>query len=162
MPTIDELGPATAASDTDAFAVSQSGTARKVTRAQLLAGVQPQIAASSGTLLGRSSAGTGSPEQIAVGANLDLTDGMLSASASPFVIASLPPGTVPAAGDLVPLSQNGEDTAVTYSQFMNGLSGVGNVDISQLLVTPSGGATPATLGNFAARTLPLTGGTLTG
>lgn len=162
MPTIDELEPATAASDTDEFAVSQGGVARKVTRAQVLAGVQPQIAASSGTLLGRTSAGTGSPEQITVGANLKLTGGTLSASASPFVIASLPPGTVPAADDVVPLSQNGEVTAVTYAQFVNGLASARNVDVSQLLITPSGGTTPATLGNFAANMLPLTGGTLIG
>lgn len=162
MPTIDDLAPATAASDTDTLAASQGGIVRKVTRAQLLAGVQPQIATSSGSLLGRTSSGIGSPEQIIVGANLNLANGTLWASVSPFVIDSLPPGTVPAPGDLVPLSQNSQDTAVTYSQFMNGLSGVSNVDVSQLLVTPTGTNVPSTLCNFAANTLPLTGGTLTG
>ena len=100
MPTIDELAPATAASDNDELPVSQSGITRKVTRAQLLAGLQPQLAISSGTLLGRISGGMGGPEQISIGANLYLTDGALSASATPFNVASLIAGTVPASSDL--------------------------------------------------------------
>ena len=38
MPTIDQLAPAPAASDLDAFPASQSGFVRRVTRAQILAG----------------------------------------------------------------------------------------------------------------------------
>ena len=87
MPTIDQLAPATAASDTDELLVSQSGIARKVTRAQVLAGVQPQLAISSGTLLGRISGGTGIPEQIIIGANLTLINGGLSANATPLHLA---------------------------------------------------------------------------
>ena len=82
MPTIDQLAPGTAASDSDELLVSQSGIARKITRAQLLAGVQPELAISSGKLLGRTSPGVGSPEQISIGANLRLANGALSASAS--------------------------------------------------------------------------------
>jgi len=162
MPTIDQLAPATAASDTDEVPISQGGTVRKVTRAQILAGVQPQIAVGSGNLLGRISTGVGSPEPIAVGENLSLANGTLSADANQFDICSLPAGTVPACEDLVPLGQNSEDTAVTYSQFMNGLCGVSNVDVSQLLITPTGSSTASKLGDFAANTLPLTGGSLTG
>ena len=131
MPTIDELAPATAASDNDELPVSQSGITRKVTRAQVLTGLQPQLAISSGTLLGRISGGMGGPEQISIGANLSLTDGALSASATPFNIASLLAGTVPASSDLVPLAQGGGNAAVTYSQFMSGLAGIGNVDVSR-------------------------------
>lgn len=162
MPTIDQLAPATAASDSDELLVSQSGIARKVTRAQVLAGVQPQIAIGSGTILGRTSGGTGGPEQIKVGANLSLANGALSASATPFNIASLSTGLVPAGGDLVPLGQGGSNAAVTYSQFMSGLAAITNVDVSQLLVTPTGSKSPTQLGNFAANTLSLSGGTLTG
>ena len=162
MPTIDELAPATAASDNDELLVSQSGITRKVTRAQVLAGLQPQLAISSGTLLGRTSGGTGGPEQISIGANLSLSNGALSASATPFNVASLTAGTVPASSDLIPLDQGSGNAAVTYSQFMSGLAGIGNVDVSQLLVTPTGGASPTRLGDLAANALPLTGGTLTG
>ena len=95
MPTIDQLSPATAASDNDELLASQNGIARKLTRAQLLTGVQPQIAIKAGTLLGRLSSGTGGPEQISIGANLALTNGLLSASASPFNIATLGTGTGP-------------------------------------------------------------------
>lgn len=162
MPTIDQLAPATAASDGDELPVSQGGIVRKVTRAQVLAGVQPQVALASGTLLGRMSAGVGGPEQITVGANLSLRNGALAANAAPFTISSLLAGTVPAGGDLVPLGQAGNNTAVSYTQFMNGLAGVSNVDVSHLLVTPTGGTTPYRLGDLAANTLPLAGGTLTG
>ena len=162
MPTIDQLSPATAASDNDELLASQNGIARKLTRAQLLTGVQPQIAIKAGTLLGRLSSGTGGPEQISIGANLALTNGLLSASASPFNIATLGTGTVPASSDLVPLAQSGGNTSVTYSQFMSGLSGVTNVDVSRLLVVPTGGTTSTRLADLAANTLPLAGGALTG
>ena len=162
MPTIDELAPATAASDTDELPVSQNGVARKVTRAQLLAGVQPELALNSNTLLGRGSVGIGGVEPISIGSNLALANGSLSATAAPFVIASLPSGTVPTSDDMVPLGQNGNNTAVTYSEFMSGLAGVSNLDASQLMVTPTGQAFTTKLADLAAGTLPLTGGTMTG
>jgi hypothetical protein len=90
MPTIDELAPATAASDSDELLSNQNGISRKVTRAQLVAGLQPQLGVPSGKLLGRSSAGTGGPEQVSVGSNLVLNAGTLSATAAPFQIAKLP------------------------------------------------------------------------
>ena len=162
MPTIDQLAPATAASDTDEFMVSQSGIARSITRAQLLAGIQPQLSIASGALLGGPSTGTGSPEQIAVGANLTLVLGTLSATASPYVMSALPAGIVPAATDSVPIAQTGYNVVVTYAQFVSGLPGVANVDGSQLLITAAGSTAQQRLADFAANTLPKAGGTLTG
>jgi hypothetical protein len=162
MPTIDQLAPGTAASDSDELLVSQSGIARKITRAQLLAGVQPELAIGAGKLLGRTGTGVGSPEQISIGANLRLANGALSASAAPFNIANLAMGTVPASADLVPVGQHGSNLAVTYSQFMNGLSAITNIDISRLLVTPTGGHTASRLGDLAANFVLATGGTLSG
>lgn len=162
MPTIDQLSPATAAADSDEHIVSQAGVAVKMTRAQILAGTQTQLAIPSGTLLGRSSANTGSPENLAVGANLTLMSGTLSASAAPFSVGALPAGTVPAPGDLVPLSQSSTMTAVPYSQFVNGISGVANIDASGLLVTPTGSAAGSRLADLIADALPLAGGTMTG
>ncbi len=43
MPTIDQLAPAPAASDTNEIPASQAGILRKLTRAQLLSGFQPSI-----------------------------------------------------------------------------------------------------------------------
>jgi hypothetical protein len=107
MPTIDELAPATSASDSDEILVSQAGIARKVTRAQVLTGVQQQIALPSGALLGRISTGTGGPEVIAVGQNLVLSGNTLTAAATPFFVNSLTSGTVPVTGDLIAMSQSG-------------------------------------------------------
>ncbi len=161
MPTIDQLAPATAASDTDELISSQNGIARKVTRAQLVAGLQPQIALSNGSLLGRSSLGIGEPEQLGVGANLVLLNGTLSAAAAPFQIAGLPAGVTPASADLIPLGQGGANVAVSYAQLANGLSRVGGVDISAMSMTPSGGTTQK-VSDFAAGTLAKAGGTMTG
>jgi hypothetical protein len=162
MPTIDQLAPATAAADTDEFMVSQSGIARSVTRAQILAGVQPQLSVASGALLGGPSTGTGGPAQVAVGANLALTSGTLSAAASSFVVSTLPAGNVPAATDSVPIGQASTNVAVTYAQFLSGLPGATNVDGSQLLVTATGSSAHQRLADFVAATLPKAGGTLTG
>lgn len=162
MPTIDELAPAPAASDTDELLVSQSGIARKVTRAQVLAGTQPALAVSSGVLLGRNSSGVGAPEQITIGDNLTLSAGVLAAQATPYVVADLPLGTVPSLTDSVPLDQGGGNVTVTYAQFMSSLPSVPNLDATAMLVTPTGGAASTTLGNFAASTLPITGGQMKG
>jgi LysM repeat protein len=162
MPTIDQLSPATSAADTDEFPVSQAGVTRSVTRAQVLNGLQPAITLNSGSLLGRISTGIGAPEVIAVGSNLLLSSGTLSASAVPFVIGSLPAGNVPASGDLLSMSQSGTNVAVTYGQLLSGISGAANIDVSQALVTPTGAAAGETLASLAANMLPLAGGTLTG
>ncbi len=162
MPTINELAPATAAADTDEILVSQSGTTRKITRAQVLAGVQPALAIPAGTLLGRSSAGLGAPQTISVGSNLSLSGSTLVATAAQFVVSSLPPGTVPGPSDDVPLGQNGTNTAVSYSQFMSGLSAIPNLDASHAIVIPTGTTLSVKLGDMASTILPLGGGSMTG
>ena len=162
MPTIDELAPATAATNTDEILVSQNGTVRKITRAQVLAGVQPALAIPAGTLLGRSSAGLGAPQTISIGNNLSLSGSTLVATATPFVVSSLPAGTVPAPTDDVPIGQNGTNTAVTYSQFMSGLSAVPNLDASHAIVIPTGTTSGVKLGDMASTILPLGGGAMTG
>ncbi len=162
MPTIDDLAPASSASDSDEFIVSQSGIVRKITRAQVLNGVQSQLAVPSGSLLGNSGSGIGTPEVITVGRNLNFIGSTLSAAAAPFIINNLPIGTVPSSGDLVSMSQAGTAVAVTYGQLMNGIAGIPNINLTQALVTPAGATTVQTLGQLTAAMLPLSGGTLTG
>ena len=162
MPTIDDLAPASSASDSDEFIVSQSGIVRKITRAQVLNGVQSQLAVPSGSLLGNSGSGIGTPEVITVGRNLNFIGSTLSAAAAPFIINNLPIGTVPSSGDLVSMSQAGTAVAVTYGQLMNGIAGISNINLTQALVTPAGATTVQTLGQLTAAMLPLSGGTLTG
>src|ERR1700679_1574891 len=109
MPTIDDLAPATSASNADEFIVSQAGIARKVTRAQLLNGVQTQLTVRPGSLLGGIGTGMGAPQVITVGQNLSFNGSTLTATAAPFVVTALPSGTVPASGDLISMSQGGKD-----------------------------------------------------
>ena len=162
MPTIDELAPATSASDSDEFIVSQGGVARKITRAQVLNGLQTELVVPAGSLLGGTGSGSGAPQVIGVGQNLSLTGSTLSATATPFLIGALPSGNVPASGDLIPILQSGAAMAVTYGQLLNGISGGSNIDLSQALVTPNGAGAGQTLGLLTASMLPLAGGTLTG
>src|ERR1700677_1206093 len=150
MPTIDELAPATAATDSDELPVSQNSITRKITRAQILAGVQTQLAIPAGTILGRSTAGTGSPETIAVGNYLSLASGTISAMAAPYSIALSPAGLVPSASDFVPLAQGGTNVAISYATFLQGLSGVTTVNGTQLLVTPTGSTVSLRLGDLAS------------
>jgi hypothetical protein len=162
MPTIDELAPATSASDSDEFIVTQSGIARKITRAQVLNGVQTQLTLPAGSLLGLSGTGMGSPQVITVGQNLSFNGSTLSAASSPFSIPALPAGKVPATGDLISMSQTGTGVAVTYGQLLAGMAGVSNIDLSRALVTPAGAASGQTLAQLAANMVPLAGGTMTG
>ncbi len=162
MPTIDQLAPATASSDSDELIVNQSGVTLRATRAQILAGVQPELALPSGSVLGRASTGVGIVETLTVGANLVLSAGTLSAVASSYAVAQLPAGTVPAAADLIPLGQGGINTAVPLAQFANGLMNVGSLNASALLVQPTGSGITETLGALAAGVLMTAGGTISG
>jgi hypothetical protein len=162
MPTIEQLAPTTAAADTDEILISQNGITRKATRAQVLAGVQSALAIPSGTLLGRVSAGIGAPETISVGKNLLLTGSTLTATAAPFTVSALPAGTVPVANNMVPLSQSGTNTSVTFAQFMGGLSNIPNLNASQVMVTPTGSSQSVKLADLASTILPTSGGAMTG
>ncbi len=153
MPTIKNLPLALAAADGDLLPISQGGLARRVTRAQFLAGMQPTLAVQAGVLLGRSSPGIGGAERIGVGANLRLIDGTLSAAA-PFSVAGLPGGVALAAGDLVGVAQGGRDTAVSYGAFMAGLGGVAGIDLSAQLVQAPGGFARS-LADWTADAMPV-------
>ena len=146
MPSIDGLAAATGISDGDELPVSQSGTVRRATRAQIIAGVQPQIVLSQGQLLGRLSAGAGTPEPILIGANLTLAGSMLSAP-KPYDPSALPTGNPVGGGDLVPVAQGGVNVVLPYGQFMAGLSALSGFDLSQHRAAGTG--TP-TARSFAA------------
>src|SRR5208283_3187877 len=162
MPTIDQLPDALAASDSDELLVSQGGVARKMTRRQLLAGVQPTLSMGSGELLAGPSTGSGTPQAVAVGSNLILANGTLSASGPTYSIGSLPAGITPVASNLVGVSESGTDVSVTYATFMSGISGLSGINLSGQSVVPTGSTTAQTLANLAANTLPRSGGQVTG
>jgi hypothetical protein len=154
MPTIDELAPAAAASDSDEIMLSQSGIARRVTRAQLLSGLQPALSLSSASLLGRVSPGIGAAEGIAIGGNLTLENGTLD-SPPAFSIANLAQAMPVQPGDLVSISQGGENRAVSYGSFIGGISEVEGVDGSDLLATAAGGQEARRLGDLFGDSLSI-------
>ena len=162
MPTISQLSPATAAADTDEFPISQAGTTKKVSRSQVLSGVQQEIVVKSGTLLGRSSKTSGSPESVAIGANLILSEGTLAAVGAGPAIGALPAGVVPSGSDLVAMSQDGKTVSVQYRQLLSGLSGVPNVDLSSAVVTVTGDTSPVTLAEAISNRITVGGGTVNG
>ena len=162
MPTIDELAPAVAATDNDEFPVSQNSIVRKITRSQILAGVQTQIALPSGSLLGRSTSGVGAAESVSIGSFLSLSGGTLAGTAAPYLISGSPAGLTPSSNDVVPIGQNGINQAVSYSSFMRGMSSVGSIDGSRILVTLTGNTKTAILADLAASFLPGSGGTMSG
>jgi hypothetical protein len=79
MPTISQLPPANAVSATDEVPISQAGTTRSASVSELLASVQPLITVDSPSLLGRTSLGSGGPEQVDLGSGVSLSNGTLIA-----------------------------------------------------------------------------------
>jgi hypothetical protein len=154
MPTINELPPAISVSDSDELVVSQSDIARSATRAQFLAGVQPALAVPAGSLLGRMSAGVGAPETIAVGANLTLAQGALSAPAA-FSVSALSGAGAPQPGDLVAMGRGGQNVAATYAQFMGGLPQVAGIDGSALLAYVASTPAPRPIADFFGDTVTI-------
>jgi hypothetical protein len=80
MPTITQLPEATAVAAADTIPVSQSGTAKSVSVGTLLGSVQPAINIASPSLIGRTSLGSGAPEQIGIGEGLALSSARLVAN----------------------------------------------------------------------------------
>src|SRR3954471_3478536 len=80
MPTISQLPQATSISAADTLPLSQGGTARSASVGALLASTQPAIIVQTGSLLGRTSLGAGSPEQVSIGPGVSLSDGTLAAT----------------------------------------------------------------------------------
>ena len=134
MPTIDQLQPVIVASDDDQLPVSQGGIVRRVSRAQFLAGTQSTLSLNPG-LLGRTSAGFGSPEPIAVGGGLTLSNGVLSGPAR-FAVSALPQSASIASGDLVAVSKSGVDAAVPVSAILS----AAGADVSGQVVKASNGS----------------------
>ncbi len=99
MPTIDQLDPAQATADADLLPLSQNGSVRHASRAQLLATTQPKLTLSQGLLLGRASSGVGAPEPLMLGANLAMVGNTLTVGTSPLLNEALPIEAFGARGD---------------------------------------------------------------
>ena len=97
MPTIKQLPAASSVAATDVLPVSQSGVTRGVAVGTLLVGTQAALTVGAGQLLGRVSAGAGSPEPVLLGAGLSLAGGVLTSAGGGAGVGTTS-GTV-AAGD---------------------------------------------------------------
>lgn len=155
MPTIGQLPPASSVSDSDQIAIFQNQQTLNATRAQFLAGTQTSLAVPQNTLLGGVGPGTTAPVAITVGANLAISGTTLSATATPFVISTLPGGHAPAASDIVPISQSGSNVGVSYANFLSGIGSVPNVPGGALVVTATGATTPRTLAALASNAVSI-------
>ncbi len=155
MPTIGQLPPANSVSDSDEFAIFQNGQTLAATRAQVLAGTQPTLTLPQNTLLGGIGPGTAVPVPITIGANLAVSGTTLSATAAPFVIASLPSGNVPQAGDVVAIGQAGSNAGISYSTFLSGIGNVSGLPAGALTATAAGGTTARTISAIAANALAI-------
>ena len=80
MPTISQLPSATLVTSEDVLPISQGGSSCSVSVGDLLASTQPMIVIPQSALLGRTSVGPGSPEQVGVGLGLDLSGGTIVAT----------------------------------------------------------------------------------
>jgi Fibronectin type III domain len=127
MPTISQLPPATTVSAADEVPVSQGGTARAASVGTLLASTQPAIIVASPSLLGRTSLGSGAPEQIDVGIGVSLSGGTLVADGldhAVFPVAS----TLSVESDLV-ISNQGSPMLMQASLLRDLFSAGQNVTI---------------------------------
>lgn len=95
MPTISQLPTATAVSSADTIPVNQAGALRSVSVGNFLQSVQSTITVASPSLIGRTSLGAGSPEQVDVGTGLSI-------SGSTLVSTGLDHATFPVASTLDP------------------------------------------------------------
>jgi hypothetical protein len=91
MPTLQQLPLTVTTGPADRIPIEQNGQTCTVSIDTLLAPTQPQLSLASGTLLGRVSAGYGTPEPVGVGTGLTITNGLLTTqNAAPAVVV---PGT---------------------------------------------------------------------
>ncbi len=155
MTTIGQLPPASSVSDTDLLAIYQNGQTLAATRAQLLTGVQTELAVPANSLLGNAGTGTAAPEPIAIGANLVMSGNTLSAAAVPFEISGLAAGAVPVASSVVALGQNGTNVGVSYSNFLAGMANVAGVPGGALTATAAGASASRTLSQLAANAVSI-------
>jgi hypothetical protein len=129
MPTISQLPTAQAVTASDTVPISQSGSAHSVALGTLLASTQPAIIVDRGSLLGRSSLGSGGPEQINVGDGLALNASTLQAT--PLNPASLTAATILSPTDSAIIANGGTTARLLALSELRGLFSAGpNVAIS--------------------------------
>lgn len=128
MPTISQLPSVTQVTPADEVPLSQNGATRSVSVGTLLSNMQPAIVSASGTLLGRSSLGAGSPETISVGTGLILAAGTISVSGEE--VADFQEQTALVTTDQAVLNSAGNPKLLSLSLLRGLFSAGSNISIS--------------------------------
>lgn len=153
MPTISQLPSTNAASAADDIPISQSGIARAITVGALLASTQPAIVVDSPSLIGRTSLGSGGPEQINVGLGIGLSNGTLIANGLDH--AAFPEASSLSTKSAVVISDQGNPMLMDAS-LLRGLFSAGQniaIDSNGVISTLATGTTSGTLeaGNLISK-----------
>jgi hypothetical protein len=100
MPTISQLPSAATVYAADEIPISQNGSVYAASIATILATTQPAITITSPSLVGRTSLGSGGPEQVDVGRGLFLSNSTLAANGADHALFS-PVSSLPEGSDIV-------------------------------------------------------------
>jgi hypothetical protein len=123
MTTVAQLPPATSVGAGDLLPLSQAGVLYAATVSQVTAATQPLITVPTGELLGRISAGAGSPESITVGLGLAVAAGALAATGADH--AGFPIQSAMSLSDDIVISASGAPGLLPLAA-MRGLFSAGN------------------------------------
>jgi len=156
MPTISQLPTAGSISAADEIPISQAGTARAASIGALLSSAQAAITVESPSLLGRKSLGSGSPEQIDIGAGLTLVDGTLVANALNY--GAFPTASIFSAQSDLVVANNGNPMLMPAS-LLRGLFSAGQnvaIDPTGVISAVGGSANTGTVvSSVPISTLPV-------
>jgi len=150
MPTISQLPPSSAVSPEDELPISQSGVARSTSVGTLLASTQPAIIVASSSLLGRTSVGSGGPEQVDVGIGLKITTGTLVADGLDHTAFPVLP-SLSIESDLVISSQG--NPMLMPASLLRGLFSAGQnvaIDVNGVISTTGTSTTTGTVGSTSS------------
>ncbi len=145
MPTIPQLPPASSVLPSDEIPISQGGSLHAVSVGTLLQTVQPVITVQSSMLLGRTSLGSGGPEQLGVGTGLDLFGSVIAANGADHAAYPSASGLLVDA-DLV-ISNQGSPMLMSTG-LLRGLFSAGvnvTIDSNGAISTSAGGISQTTL-----------------
>ncbi len=146
MPTITQLPPASTVSPADVIPISQGGSANAASVGALLLAAQPVITVQSPSLLGRSSLGSGGPEQITVGVGLQLSEGTVAANGADH--ATYPSTSSLSLGSNLVISNQGSQMLMPTALLRGLFSSGENISIDGsgvISATVSGTSSPTTL-----------------
>jgi hypothetical protein len=144
MPTIPQLPLTNVVFSSDVLPISQGGSVHAASVGTLLLSAQPVITVQSPSLLGRTSLGSGGPEQIDVGIGMDLSGGTVVANGADHATYPSTP-SLSLGSDLVISNQGSQMLMPT--EFLRGLFSAGqnvSIDTDGVISATASGSTAET------------------